>query len=551
MRWVHGALTLTIVCAVARAAQCPPTCNCTATQLSCTAIIPDGLRLTRAALADYGPILEITWIDSSIHSLEQDLFQNLTQLVLLDLSRNQLTRTEPGLFSGLRHLTKLNISRNSLEDIPPYSFTDLVSLEVLDVSHNSLHVIPFHVFAPMTRLHYLDISHNRIVTFQNHYFKPNKQLKSLFLNNNSLVKITSNALVDLRELETLDLSSNGLEYLPKYMFDSFDRLRRLNISTNHIQNISKEAFKNLHTLEWLDFGGNKIKTLPTGVFLHNDNLSTLYLDNTYINVLHNTDLQGLSNLQHLYLRNNYQLKEIEMYAFQNTPTITHLDISGNFLTFLPTSIKSLENLTELKINNNPWACDCRMEWFLHWVEQNRSIAMSDLRCNQGYRDDMLQVLKHADCKPPSLVRSSPMGLYMLRGDAILECKFSGNPAPSIAWVTPTRNVYHWNPEPLIQDIFTKHGAAHDQYQNAITDDRLRVLENGSLLITDIHREDSGTYLCFATNPKANISAEVILNIDPATMYEIKMYSLLFGAVCAAAFLALTLAVQFLRYIFQW
>lgn len=298
-------------------------------------------------------------------------------------------------------------------------------------------------------------------------------------------------------------------------------------------------------------GGNRLKSLPTALFQHNDNLKTIYLDHTDITVIQNTNFKGLQNLEQLNIRNNTYLREIETYVLQDTPSLTHLDISSNALTFLPLSLKMLDKLQELKIGNNPWACDCRMAWFANWAEKNKDIIKPVLSCVQSYPGDMLRILNHTNCKPPELISISPLTLYTLQTDALLECKFDGNPLPSITWITPTRMVFHWNPDPLIPDIFHKHSVAHDEFYNPIDNSksRVRVLDDGSLFIGDIHREDCGRYLCFATNPSANVSAEVVLNIDPMTMFEIKMYSLLWGAISAAGFLGLTLAVQALRYIF--
>lgn len=555
MQRLHKILALAIIIAAVRAEDppCPPTCRCSPTRLACSDTPVPNNKLTKDILAKYGHDLEeISWTNSKINSIEIDLFTNHTKLEYIDLSRNEIKRTEHGLFARLTRIKHLNISRNRLDDLPRFTFADLENCEVLDVSHNQLHVIPFQIFGPMIRLQYLDISYNKIATFLDYYFNPNRQLKALFLNNNSLVKITSNALVNLTELETLDLSCNKLYYIHRSLFDNFEHLRELNLSYNQLQNISNDAFRRLLNLKRLDLGGNSIKHLPPDLFHYNENLESLYLDNTEMTVLQNTNFKGLTNIQRLYVRNNSILREIEPYVFQDIPTLTHLDISANALTVLPLSLKMLENLQELRIGNNPWGCDCRMAWFANWAEQRKEIIKSDLSCGLAYPNDMLAILNHTYCKPPHLIRASPLTLNRLQTDALLECKYEGNPAPSLTWITPTRMVFHWNPDPLIPDIFHKHGHAHDQYYHPIenTKSRVRVLENGSLFIGNIHREDSGIYLCYATNPTANVSAEVVLNIDPITMFEIKMYSLLCGGICAAAFLALTLLVQALRHIFN-
>ncbi|XP_034836253.1 leucine-rich repeat and immunoglobulin-like domain-containing nogo receptor-interacting protein 3 [Maniola hyperantus] len=552
MQWLHKILTLAIICAAVEASVCPATCECTRARLACSrAALPDN-KLTRAVLANYGPSLrEIIWTDSNITSIEMNVFDGLYDVEYIDLSRNEMTRTEHGLFARLSRLKHLNLSRNHIDDIPRFTFADLSNLEVLDISHNKLRVLPFQVFGPMIRLQYLDISYNKLATFLDYYFKPNRQLKTLFLNNNSLVKITSNALVNLEELETLDISSNKLDHIHKSLFDNLEQLRALNLSHNNFTNISQDAFKNLNKLKSLHIGGNRLTVMPSTLFQHNENLITLYLDHTQIVVLQNTNFKGLHNLQRLYIRNNSKLNEIEPFVFLDTPALTHLDISANALTYLPLSLKDLDNLKELRIGANPWSCDCRMAWFGSWVEKRKEIVKSDLSCGLTYPNDMLPVVNNAGCRPPVLIYSSPLSLHRLQTDAQLQCIFDGNTLPSITWITPTRDVYHWNPEQNEPGIFHKHGIAHDQYYRPIdySKSRVQLHKDGSLIVRDIHRQDSGTYICLASNPSGNLTAEVILNIDPMTMFEIKMYSLLCGAICAAAFLGLTLLVQVLRHIF--
>lgn len=544
-------LSLAIICCAVRGQEaCQAGCKCTALELTCAGATLQGDKLTRDALTQHGTKLQqFTWRDSNITVLQIDLFAGLQDLEYIDLSRNEIKRTEHGLFARLTLLSRLNISRNEIDDIPRFTFADLENLEVLDVSHNRLRAIPFQVFGPMGKLQYLDISHNQIASFLDYYFNPNRQLKQLFLNNNNLVKITSNALVNLKELEVLDVSSNKLDYIPKSLFDNFEQLRSLNLSFNRFQNLTQESFKNLMNLRWLNLSGNRLRALPPTLFQYNEYLDTLYLERTDISVIQNTNFKGLDKLQRLYLRNNEFLREIESFVFQDTPSITHLNISSNVMTFLPLSLKMLDKLQELDIGSNPWACDCRMAWFASWARMRSDVIKSEMSCRLSYPDDMLRILNHTNCKAPDLVSSSPLTLYRLQTDALLECKFAGNPPPSLTWITPTRNIFHWNPDPLTPDIFHKHGIAHDQYYRNIENSRVRVLEDGSLLVGNIHREDCGTYLCFASNPTANVTAEVILNIDPMTMFEIKMYSLLCGAICAAAFLGLTLLVQALRFIF--
>lgn len=46
-------------------------------------------------------------------------------------------------------------------------------------------------------------------------------------------------------------------------------------------------------------------------------------------------------------------------------------------------------------------------------------------------------------------------------------RFSANPPPSITWITPKREVFHWNPDTGIPDVFKKHPHAHDSFMTPL------------------------------------------------------------------------------------
>lgn len=446
----------------------------------------------------------------------------------------------------------MNLSHNKIDDLPRHTFVNL-SLNRLCLSHNKLHAIPFQVFAPVANLHFLDLSHNTIVTILDHFFKFNKYIEILLLNDNKIAKLTSNALADLVELRELNLSNNSLSSVSKGLFDSLNKLEYLNLANNPILNMASGTFRGLQSLIKLNLSGNKLKHLTYGIFHFSQNVRSLILDNTLIEVVHNTELLGLPELQYLSVRNNKNLNEIEPYVLADTPKIKQLDISGNALTFLPLSLANLTYLKSLNISDNPWACDCRMFWFGNWAEQlqQSNVTLSDLTCGPyAYPNDMIQTLHHLNCTGPELISKTPTKMYRLKNAALLECRFAANPPPSITWVTPNREVYHWNPDPNVPDIFYKHPHAHDLYMTPMRNipPRIQVLDNGTLYVQNVTRSDCGRYTCYASNPVANSTSDVLLHIDPADWNHIRILSLFVGLECAAAFLFLTLLVQFLRYI---
>lgn len=496
-------------------------------------------------------IQHLRWIKSGIIDIKTTIINPQT-LITLDVTNNNVTKLQDYYFQQYTNLKEMNLSFNAIDDLPRYVFVNQ-SLRILSISHNFLPAIPFQVFAPMQQLRILDISFNQLVTFLDHFFKFNKHIELLLLNNNKIAKLTSNALADLSDLKRLDLSHNSIKYISKGLFDSLKNLRYLNLAYNPLTNIPTGTFRGLSNLRELNLSGNNLIHFSFGLLHFSPELKTLTLDDTHLEVLHNSELLGISKLETLHIRNNKQLREIENYVLADTPNLIELDISGNALTYLPISLANLTSLKKLNISDNPWACDCRMYWFAPWAEEKRhnDVILSDLSCGPyAYPNDMLPTLHHLNCTGPVMNYKTPTKQYRLKSDALLECRYSANPPPSITWVTPSREVFHWNPDPAIPDIFEKHPHAHDPYMTPIRviPPRIQVLDNGTLLIKNVTRNDCGRYTCYASNPVANLTENVLLHIDPTDWNNVRIMSLIVGLQCATGFLVITLFVQLLRYL---
>lgn len=492
----------------------------------------------------------LQWTDSELTDINSSI-THPAAIYMLDVSRNNINILYHFQFSSFTNLQILNMSQNQINDLPRTVFNSL-NLERLYLSNNRLYAIPFQVFSPMKNLRILDLSHNFIVTILDHFFKFNKYIEELFLNDNKIAKLTSNALEDLADLKILDLSNNSLNFISKGLFDSLYKLEYLNLAGNPITNLASGTFRSLQSLKHLDLSNNKLKQLTFGLFHFSQRIVSLVLDNTFIEVIHNTELLGLPHLEYLYIRNNKFLKEIETYVFDDTHFLKELDMRGNAMTFLPLSITNLTELYKLNIADNPWACDCRMFWFASWVEnRKRNISLSELSCGpHAYPNDMMPTLQHLNCTGPRIVYKTPTNQYRLKTAALLECRYLANPPPSITWITPTREVYHWNPDSTIADVFNKHPHSHDQALIPLRTipPRIQILDNGTLYIQNLTRADCGRYTCYASNPIANLSSDVLLHIDPTDWNNIRIQSIIVGFYCAGTFLGLTLLVQFLLYI---
>ncbi|XP_041351605.1 LOW QUALITY PROTEIN: toll-like receptor 4 [Gigantopelta aegis] len=136
--------------------------------------------------------------------------EGLENLEILDLSFNMATDVSPFFFKGFPLLKKLYISLNFLGSVMHLKnksliFDGLTSLEVLDLSKNDIHYLPEDLFHDLVSLKTLNLSHNEIYLDIPLRIGHLKNLQMLDLSNNH-VRWFSSTLV--KDLDTLAESNN-------------------------------------------------------------------------------------------------------------------------------------------------------------------------------------------------------------------------------------------------------------------------------------------------------------------------------------------------------
>ncbi|XP_058807899.1 leucine-rich repeat and immunoglobulin-like domain-containing nogo receptor-interacting protein 3 isoform X2 [Phymastichus coffea] len=536
----------------------PPALSPRLSRLSLRRVRAPAATLSAAALAAAPQLRQLSWRESDLEQLQAHSLGALRQLELLDLGDNRLRRLPAEAFRpALGRLRSLNLTGNLLGVLPRSALQGMDGLQELLLADNRLEVLAFQAFEAARGLRRLDLSRNLLVSLPDHSFRPNRALRELRLSGNRLSRLPPQLFSALGELRELELADNDIELLPRGLFAELGRLERLGLAGNPIAGLAAHSLAGLGALRWLDLSRTGLAQLPPGLWAATPRLHSLMLSDTRIEALRDGALRHLGELRSLEMDDG-PLREVGPHILEDTPRLRRLSLRRSQLSFLPPSLAGLRELAQLDLEGNPWACDCRMFWFVRWAEEHahRAAFGSGLRC--GHEADMvdtIQALRYLNCTPPRLSAPRPGPTRArLRGPALLECEFAGNPLPSLTWVTPRLRVFHWSPDPAFPDAFAQHPRAHAFPLEADVvpepdDGRVRLLENGSLYISRLLREDVGDYKCFAVNPIANLTSFVSLRADPVTYRNIFLVSLAVGAASAAGFLLLTLLVQLLRCLF--
>ncbi|XP_030365087.1 leucine-rich repeat and immunoglobulin-like domain-containing nogo receptor-interacting protein 3 [Strigops habroptila] len=435
-----------------------------------------------------------------------------TETKILELNKNRIRCLNPGDLSPYPLLEELDFSENIISNVEPGAFSNLFNLQTLRLRGNQLKLIPPGVFTKLTNLTLLDISENKLVILLDYMFQDLRNLKSLEVGDNDLVYISQRAFSGLLGLEQLtiekcnltSISAESLSYLQNL---EVLRLRHLSISALEDQN-----FKKLYNLLQLEIDNWPLLEDISPTSFQGLNLTSLSITYTNITAVPATALRSLVYLRYLNLSYNpistvlkgsfkdlIRLQElhivgallvsVEPQAFSGLRQIRLLNLSSNFLSTLEEStFHSVNTLETLRVDRNPLACDCRLLWILQRRktlnfdgQQPMCSSPPEIQGNalRDFPDSVL--FEYFTCQKPKIKDRKLQHVTAREGQSVsFLCRADGEPDPSIAWVSPQHRM-----------ITTR------------STGRVTVLPGGTLEIRFAQMQDSGTYICIASNAGGN------------------------------------------------
>ncbi|XP_040007189.1 transforming growth factor beta activator LRRC32 [Xiphias gladius] len=275
---------------------------------------------------------------------------------ILDLSRNQvqnLTQETLGYQTGFHHL---NLHSNKIHFIQPGLFKDMTDLKILNLSRNHLNVFTLskNNIGPLTAVESLDLSSNGLYTGMSDYFLADSpSLTNLSLNSNSITKIAQNTFSGSSSLKKISLHNNVILEIEDGAFDSLHHLTELDLSKNSITCITDF---NLYNLKVLNLSKNSMELFQSASSSQLYNL--LYLDLSENKMLYFPFLPRVNVLEYLDVSRNH-LQSVNVSGSPEKRTnallkqLKYLDMSYNQLKSIPESFFCfMGKLEVLNVSNN-------------------------------------------------------------------------------------------------------------------------------------------------------------------------------------------------------
>uniref|UniRef100_A0A8C4F8L0 PPM-type phosphatase domain-containing protein n=1 Tax=Dicentrarchus labrax TaxID=13489 RepID=A0A8C4F8L0_DICLA len=295
-------------------------------------------RLQKVTVGESEQLVHIVQLDLRDTGLQELDVRPLCRLELLRCDRNALSLLR---VSG-HALKSLHAAHNGTKISCPVP----ENLTVLDLSWNKLGCVPEWV-CESSKLEVLDINHNCVTELMS-----SGSLRKLLAGWNEVCRLAER--LERSQLEVLDLQHNHLTELPHNLFIKAQRC----------------------TLRYLNVSANKLESLPAASLSEDSfsSLEELYVTNNSLTDKCVPLLTGHGHLRVLHLAYN-QLQTFTASKLARLEQLEELDLSGNRLRAVPTTILSCQRMHTLSAHSN---CINAFPEVLQLPE----IKCVDLSCNE-------------------------------------------------------------------------------------------------------------------------------------------------------------------------
>ncbi|XP_010999368.1 PREDICTED: receptor-like protein 12 isoform X6 [Populus euphratica] len=342
-------------------------------------------------------LVNLNWLDLSSNNFKgqiPDFLGSLTQLQRLFLSDNQLLGPISPQISSLPNLRALMLSDNLFTGTIPSFLFSHPSLQYLDL-HSNLFTGNLNEFQ-YNSLILLDLSNNHLHgPIPSSVFNQENLIVLKLASNNMLTGEISSSACKLTALQVLDLSNNSLSgFIPQCLGNFSSSLSVLHLGMNDLQGTILSRFFVGNNLRYLNLNGNELEGEIPPSIINCTQLEVLDLGFNKIKGKFPYFLDTLQELQVLVLKSN------ELHGFVKGPTTNYafsklriFDISSNnFSGPLPTgyfngleAMKTLDqDMIYMKVRNISYDYSVKLTWKgleIEFVKIRSTLAFIDLSHN--------------------------------------------------------------------------------------------------------------------------------------------------------------------------
>ncbi|CAK9294986.1 unnamed protein product [Gordionus sp. m RMFG-2023] len=279
---------------------------------------------------------------NKISQLVPVFVNQLSHLIALDVSFNNLTQLVPGTFNrNNSQLRQLFLNNNHITHLHESYFDELVSLEWLKLSKNRLYHLPDSIFSKLSQLKYLELNRNKLSEIKSLTFKGLSSLEVLKMRRNDIKILKDGAFWGLTRIQNLQLDFNEIENVGREWLYGLAHLEKLSLANNRISSLKTEPWDTLPNLVELDISHNSLTNLEADTFKDLHSLKILNLAYNRIADAHLNTFSGLSNLQELDLSDNHFSSAFKVFESERlTETSPQSPLGNSISSFYQTPLSS-------------------------------------------------------------------------------------------------------------------------------------------------------------------------------------------------------------------
>ncbi|CAM4497698.1 unnamed protein product [Leuciscus chuanchicus] len=309
----------------------------------------------------------------SLKKVEQGCFQAIARISDLVLDESRLSSQfitnlcEELAGTALQNLSLKNTLQVTLSNMT-FQGLEKTNITVLDLSYNTMSKIADGAFQWFPRLESLSLEHNSLRHLTKDTFSGLGNLKQLNLqkaliksHTSSLPIIEDFSFHHLVQLEHLCMGNTAFREITEHIFSGLLHLKTLDLSWSitGLKTVTNKTFASLQKsplLETLNLTAMGINRLGPGAFSILGNLTTLLLGRNFINQqLKGDEFEGLTSIKEIDMSINQQSISLTNASFIHVPTLRILKLGRALkgtLDMEQSPFRPLVNLTVLDLSNN-------------------------------------------------------------------------------------------------------------------------------------------------------------------------------------------------------